>query len=93
VELDFFAGRALRSCFVVREDVLFFLPAGIGVQDVGYVSCLAALGVPDALTWAPRSRAQAGKELFFGPASATVPGLRARQAVVDRGWASVPRSA
>jgi uncharacterized membrane protein YbhN (UPF0104 family) len=28
--------------------VVFVVPAGLGVQDLGYVTGLAALGVPDA---------------------------------------------
>jgi hypothetical protein len=48
------------------KNVLFILPAGIGVQDVGYVSCLAALGVPDALdVGAAFSVLKRGKELFW----------------------------
>lgn len=32
------------------KQLLFFLPAGIGVQEAGYLAVLAALGVPDVAT-------------------------------------------
>jgi hypothetical protein len=66
VELDFFAVASVEVLLSFLKNVLFVLPAGIGVQDVGYVSCLAALGVPDALTLgAAFSALKRGKELFW----------------------------
>ncbi|HET7539355.1 MAG TPA: lysylphosphatidylglycerol synthase transmembrane domain-containing protein [Polyangiaceae bacterium] len=66
VELDFCAVASIEVCLSFLKNVLFVLPAGIGVQDVGYVSCLSALGVPDALTvGAAFSTLKRGKELFW----------------------------
>jgi uncharacterized membrane protein YbhN (UPF0104 family) len=66
VELDFFAIASIEVCLSFLKNVLFVLPAGIGVQDIGYVSCLSALGVPDALTFgAAFSTLKRGKELFW----------------------------
>jgi hypothetical protein len=49
VKLDFFAIASVEIMLSFSKSVLFVLPAGIGVQDLGYVFCLSALGVPDAL--------------------------------------------
>ena len=66
VELDFFAVASIEVLLSFLKNVLFVLPAGLGVQDVGYVSCLTALGVPDALTTgAAFSALKRGKELFW----------------------------
>lgn len=66
VELDFFALASIEVLLSFLKNVLFVLPAGIGVQDIGYVSCLSALGVPDALTiGAAFSTLKRGKELFW----------------------------
>ena len=90
VELDFFSVASVEVLLSFLKNVLFVLPAGIGVQDVGYVSCLTALGVPDALTMgAAFSALKRGKELFWAavgylllasetrPALATTPRLSA----------------
>jgi uncharacterized protein (TIRG00374 family) len=66
VELDFCAVASVEVLLSFLKNVLFVLPAGIGVQDVGYVSCLTALGVPDALTvGAAFSALKRGKELLW----------------------------
>jgi len=66
VELDFFAVASVEVLLSFLKNVLFILPSGIGVQDVGYVSALSALGVPDALTvGAAFSALKRGKELFW----------------------------
>jgi len=66
VELGFFTIAAVEVMLSFLRNVLFVLPSGIGVQDVGYVSCLAALGVPDALNiGAAFSVLKRGKELFW----------------------------
>lgn len=66
VELDFFAIASVEVMLSFLKNVLFVIPAGIGVQDVGYVSCLTALGVPDALNVAAAfSALKRGKELFW----------------------------
>ena len=66
VELDFFAIASIEVLLSFLKNVLFVLPAGIGVQDIGYVSCLSALGVPDPLTiGAAFSALKRGKELLW----------------------------
>ena len=66
VELDFFTIASVEVLLSFLKNVMFVLPAGIGIQDVGYVSCLTALGVPDALTvGAAFSALKRGKELFW----------------------------
>jgi len=66
VELSFFAVASVEVMLSFLKNVLFILPAGIGVQDVGYVACLSALGVPDALNvGAAFSVLKRGKELFW----------------------------
>ncbi|MEO6601007.1 MAG: lysylphosphatidylglycerol synthase transmembrane domain-containing protein [Polyangiaceae bacterium] len=66
VEVDFFAVASVEVLLSFVKNVLFVIPSGIGVQDVGYVSCFAALGVPDALTvGAAFSTLKRGKELFW----------------------------
>ncbi len=66
VDLDFFAVASIEVMLSFLKNVLFVIPAGIGVQDVGYVSCLSALGVPDALNvGAAFSALKRGKELFW----------------------------
>ena len=88
VELDFFSIASIEVLLSFLKNVLFVLPAGIGIQDVGYVSCLSALGVSDALTLgAAFSALKRGKELFWAaigyallasesrPALTTVPRL------------------
>ena len=49
VELSFAAVLAIEAVVSFARHVLIVVPAGVGVQDVGYVALLAALGVPDAV--------------------------------------------
>jgi len=85
VELDFFAVGSIEVCLSFLKNVLFVLPAGIGVQDVGYVSCLAALGVPDALTCgAAFSALKRGKELFWAAVGYLLLALDLRPGVTRR---------
>ena len=66
VQLDFVTVASVEVMLSFVKNVLFILPSGIGVQDIGYVSCLAALGVPDALNLgAAFSVLKRGKELFW----------------------------
>lgn len=66
VELGFFAIASVEVMLSFAKNVLFVLPSGIGVQDIGYVSCLSALGIPDALTiGAAFCSLKRGKELFW----------------------------
>jgi uncharacterized membrane protein YbhN (UPF0104 family) len=50
VELSFAAVLAIEAVVSFARHVLIVVPAGVGVQDVGYVALLAALGVHDAVT-------------------------------------------
>jgi glycosyltransferase 2 family protein len=50
VELPFEAVAALEVALSFTRHVTFILPAGLGVQDLGYVAFLRALGVADPLT-------------------------------------------
>jgi len=86
VELDFFAVASIEVCLSFLKNVLFVLPAGIGVQDVGYVSCLSALGVPDALNvGAAFSALKRGKELFWAAVGYALLASDLRPALAARG--------
>jgi uncharacterized membrane protein YbhN (UPF0104 family) len=39
---------SIEAGLSVVRSLAFFAPAGLGVQDVGYVACFAALGLPEA---------------------------------------------
>jgi uncharacterized membrane protein YbhN (UPF0104 family) len=85
VELDFFAVASIEVLLSFLKNVLFVLPAGIGVQDVGYVSCLGALGVPDALTiGAAFTALKRGKELFWAAVGYALLASDLRSAVARR---------
>ncbi|HEY2404756.1 MAG TPA: lysylphosphatidylglycerol synthase transmembrane domain-containing protein [Polyangiaceae bacterium] len=49
VKLDFAAILAIEGSLSFVRNVVFVVPAGLGVQELGYAACLSALGVPDAL--------------------------------------------
>jgi hypothetical protein len=85
VELDFFAIASVEVMLSFAKNVLFILPAGIGVQDIGYVSCLGALGVPDALNvGAAFSVFKRGKELFWAVFGYALLASEARPALTPR---------
>ena len=48
VELGLGAAFCLEIPMGLLRSVAFFTPAGLGVQDLGYATALASLGVPDA---------------------------------------------
>lgn len=82
VPIDFFSVASIEVMLSFLKNVLFVLPAGIGIQDVGYVSCLAALGVPDALNvGAAFSVLKRGKELFWATLGYTLLASEARPAL------------
>jgi len=90
VELDFFAVASIEVLLSFLKNVLFVLPAGIGVQDAGYVSCLTALGVPDALTLgAAFSALKRGKELFWAAVGYLLLAAEARPALAAQSRLSV----
>ncbi|MEO7033241.1 MAG: lysylphosphatidylglycerol synthase transmembrane domain-containing protein [Polyangiaceae bacterium] len=93
VELDFFAVASVEVLLSFLKNVLFVLPAGIGVQDVGYVSCLTALGVPDALTvGAAFSALKRGKELFWAAVGYLLLASEARPAIAAVATAAAPQN-
>jgi uncharacterized protein (TIRG00374 family) len=49
-EVSFLAALVVETAIIVVRSAAVPVPAGLGVQDVGYVLCLKALGVPDAVT-------------------------------------------
>jgi len=91
-DLSFFSVAAIEVMLSFVRNVVFVIPAGLGVQDIGYVSCLTALGVPDALTLAAAfSLLKRGKELFWAligytllAAEARLPQLRPEQLQPER---------
>jgi hypothetical protein len=48
--LPFASALVVETAIIVVRSAAVPVPAGLGVQDVGYVLCLKALGVPDATT-------------------------------------------
>lgn len=91
IELDFFAVASVEVCLSFLKNVVFVLPAGIGIQDVGYVSCLSALGVPDALTvGAAFSALKRGKELFWAAVGYALLASDLRPALARRAALSAP---
>jgi uncharacterized protein (TIRG00374 family) len=48
--VPFSTALVVETAIIVVRSVAVPVPAGLGVQDVGYVLCLKALGVPDATT-------------------------------------------
>jgi glycosyltransferase 2 family protein len=66
VELPFTTAVVVETALIVVRSVAVPVPAGLGVQDVGYVLCLKALGVPDATTVATAFVVlKRGKDLFW----------------------------
>jgi uncharacterized membrane protein YbhN (UPF0104 family) len=48
------------------RNVVFVVPAGLGIQDAGYAACFGALGVPEAASLgAAFVLLKRGKELFW----------------------------
>jgi len=60
------AAMVLETALILVRALAVPVPAGIGVQDAGYVLCLRALGVPDATTvGAAFVLLKRGKDLFW----------------------------
>jgi uncharacterized protein (TIRG00374 family) len=60
------AAMVLETSLILVRAMAVPVPAGLGVQDTGYVLCLKALGVPDATTvGAAFVLLKRGKDLFF----------------------------
>jgi len=65
-DVPFVAALAIETAIIVARSVAVPVPAGLGVQDVGYVLCLRALKLPDATTLgAAFILLKRGKDLFW----------------------------
>ena len=65
-DVRFLAALVVETAIIVVRSAAVPVPAGLGVQDVGYVLCLKALGVPDAVTVATAFvLLKRGKDLFW----------------------------
>ena len=84
VEIPLVTAVVLETAIIVVRSAAVPVPAGLGVQDVGYVLCLKALGVPDATTVGTAFvLLKRGKDLFWillgfvlmalGPRGSSVP--------------------
>ena len=63
---SFVAVGAIEVVVSLVRNIVFVVPAGLGVQDLGYVSCFAAAGIPDAAaTGAAFVLLKRGKELCW----------------------------
>jgi len=66
VEVPLLTALIVETAIIVVRSAAVPVPAGLGVQDVGYVLCLRALGVPDATTVATAFVVlKRGKDLFW----------------------------
>jgi uncharacterized protein (TIRG00374 family) len=66
VEAGFLTLASIEIVLCIVRNVAFMLPAGLGLQDLGYVALLAALGVPDAASvGAAFVLVKRSKELFW----------------------------
>jgi uncharacterized membrane protein YbhN (UPF0104 family) len=66
VEVPLLTAVVLETAIIVVRSAAVPVPAGLGVQDVGYVLCLKALGVPDATTVGTAFVVlKRGKDLFW----------------------------
>lgn len=81
VELGFVEIASFEVLLSFLRNVLFVLPAGLGVQDLGYVTFVAALGVPDAANvGAAFVVLKRAKELFWIGAGYTLLGFELKPA-------------
>jgi uncharacterized membrane protein YbhN (UPF0104 family) len=80
---------AVEATVSILRALAFFTPAGLGVQDAGYVTMLAALGVPpvDAAGFAMLKRAKDALFLLLGGSALALSGRRlhnrAHEAALD----------
>ncbi len=66
VPVSFATAASIEIAVSLVRNVVFVVPAGLGVQDLGYVSCFAAFGLPNAASvGAAFVLLKRGKELFF----------------------------
>ena len=66
VDIAFAAGMVIETSLILVRSLAVPVPAGLGVQDAGYVLCLQGLGVPEAVTvGAAFVLLKRGKDLFW----------------------------
>ena len=66
VDVPLPAAMVIETALILVRAMAVPVPAGLGVQDAGYVLCLKALGVPDATTvGAAFVLLKRGKDLFW----------------------------
>jgi uncharacterized membrane protein YbhN (UPF0104 family) len=66
VDVDFFTIASFEVVLSLIRNIVFVVPAGLGIQDLGYVACLTVIGVPDpANGGAAFVLAKRSKELFW----------------------------
>jgi uncharacterized protein (TIRG00374 family) len=65
-EVPFLTAVVMETAIIVVRSAAVPVPAGIGIQDVGYVLCFRALGFPDPVTLATAFVVlKRGKDLFW----------------------------
>jgi hypothetical protein len=66
LHVSFVSAGSVEVMLSLVRNVVFVVPAGLGVQDVGYAACFGALGVPEAASiGAAFVLLKRGKELFW----------------------------
>jgi uncharacterized protein (TIRG00374 family) len=65
-EVPFLTALVMETAIIVVRSAAVPVPAGLGIQDVGYVLCFRALGLADAITLATAFVVlKRGKDLFW----------------------------
>ena len=81
--VGFAEAMSIEAGLSVVRSLAFFAPSGIGVQDVGYVACFSAMGLPEAgALGAAFVLVKRSKELFWigvGYAALLASGRKARE--------------
>jgi uncharacterized membrane protein YbhN (UPF0104 family) len=63
---SFVTAGSIEVLVSLVRNVMFIVPAGLGVQDLGYAACFAAFGIPEAVsTSAAFAVMKRGKELMW----------------------------
>jgi uncharacterized protein (TIRG00374 family) len=79
-EVPLVAAMVIETALILVRAAAVPVPAGLGVQDAGYVLCLRALGVPDATTvGAAFVVIKRGKDIFWIVAGFVLLGLGRRK--------------
>ena len=51
VDISFSQVLAIDTTLVMLRAVFFFIPSGLGIQDLGYLAFFQAIGIPDAMAY------------------------------------------